>query len=237
MKKWELKSLIEKVKIFTKNKNNLLILVLAGILLMIIAWPVKKDTSNNNDSYKNDTDETLSIVGGQLGHTNNDAGSTTGNIDKDIDISNSADVQNYLQYEAIYLSAMEKKVSSILSEVEGAGKVEVMLTLEASIEKVVEKDTPINRANTSEDDGEGGTRMINSVDMGEETVYSKDGNVSEPFIVKTISPRLKGVLVLAEGAGVGETTRNLSEAVQVLFGIEANRIKVIKMECIEGKIE
>ena len=47
-------------------------------------------------------------------------------------------------------------------------------------------------------------------------------------MVKTLSPSVEGVVVVAEGAGNGEVNKNLSEAVQILFGVEAHRVKVLK---------
>ena len=41
------------------------------------------------------------------------------------------------------------------------------------------------------------------------------------------------MLVLAEGAGNGTVKKNITEAVEVLFGIEAHRIKVAKKKVEE----
>lgn len=195
----------DNLKDFVKNKNNLVIIVLAGILLMIITWPVKKDTKINNSS-----------------NSNIEAGKTDLTVDS---VNTTLDDENYARQ-------MEKKLEEILGKMEGAGQVKVIITLRSSTEKIVEKDIPVVRSNTTEEDAEGGRRTINNVDTDESTVYSQAGNDSEPYVVKTVSPQVEGVLVLAEGAGSGEVSKNISDAIQVLFGIEAHRIKVIKMECI-----
>ncbi len=192
------------LKEFVKNKNNLIIIVLAGVLLMIIAWPVKKETKINN----------------------------TSNINKVTESENLSDKENTELVEEEYVDRMEKKVEEILCNMEGAGQVKVVITIRSSTEKVVEKDLPVNRSNTTEEDAEGGKRTVNNVDAQENTVYSQTGNDSQPYVIKTVSPQVEGVLVLAEGAGSGEVSKNISDAIQVLFGIEAHRIKVIKLECI-----
>ena len=192
------------LKEFVKNKNNLIIIVLAGVLLMIIAWPVKKETKINNTSNTNKMTESEDLL----------------------------DNVNTEQVEEEYVDRMEKKVEEILCNMEGAGQVKVVITIRSSSEKVVEKDLPVNRSNTTEEDAEGGKRTVNNVDAQENTVYSQTGNDSQPYVIKTVSPQVEGVLVLAEGAGSGEVSKNISDAIQVLFGIEAHRIKVIKLECI-----
>lgn len=200
----------EKLKNLVKSKNNLIVIVLAGILLMIIAWPVKKETKNNNSSDLNMVTET------EHGTVNTFHTSTE---DED------------------YARQMEAKLEEILGKMEGAGQVRVIITIKSSTEKIVEKDLPVVRSNTTEEDGEGGKRTVNNVDTQENTVYSQEGNNQEPYVVKTLSPQVEGVLVLAEGAGTGSVSKNISDAIQVLFGIEAHRIKVIKMECIGSQNE
>ena len=49
-------------------------------------------------------------------------------------------------------------------------------------------------------------------------------------MVKTTSPQVEGVLVVCEGAGVGTVSKNITDAIEVLFGIEPHKIKVVKMK-------
>lgn len=71
---------------------------------------------------------------------------------------------------------------------------------------------------------------MSQVDSGENTVYRTQGGESTPFVVKTLSPRIEGVLVVAEGAGSGTIDRNIVEIAQALFGVEAHKVKVVKMQ-------
>ena len=121
---------------------------------------------------------------------------------------------------------------------EGVGKVEVMITLKASRELVVEKEQPVSRSSTHESDSQGGTRIISETDSRENTVYRTEGGASEPYVIKTLSPQIEGVLVVAEGAGSGTVNRTIVETVQALFGVEAHKVKVVRMEAdsqTEGK--
>ena len=202
--------MMDKLMMFVKNKNNLILLVLVGVLLMVITLPIKEndkdetanytENTNNNSSYQNEMGSISTLTGNE-----------------------------YLSEEQIYTAQMEEKLISVLEKLDGAGAVEVLITLEASEEKIVEKDVPVVRSNTEETDSAGGTRTVSNVDMGESTVFANMDNESVPYVIKTLSPKIEGVVVLAEGAGNGTVSLDISEAVQVLFGIEAHKIKVMKM--------
>jgi stage III sporulation protein AG len=50
-----------------------------------------------------------------------------------------------------------------------------------------------------------------------------------PYVVKTIVPQVEGVVVVGEGCGTGSVDKNVTEIVQALFGLEAHKVKVVKM--------
>ena len=105
-----------------------------------------------------------------------------------------------------------------------------MVTLKSSPELVVEKEQPYLRSSTTENDAQGGSRTVNQVETEENTVYKTNGSVSEPYVVKTLPPEVEGVVVVAEGAGSGTVNRTIVELIQALFGVEAHKVKVVKME-------
>lgn len=192
--------MIDKCREFLKNKNNLIVVVLVGILLMVIALPVKKreDGGENRTNVEN-TEET--------------------------EINN----MRYLTDEEDYVERMERRLEAALSRLDGAGEVKVMITLRASSEVVVEKDTTDSLSETREEDGEGGSRLVRVQDTEEATVYISESGQSSPYVVKTLTPQVEGVIVLAEGAGEGNVSMEILDAVRVIFGIEAHRVKVMKL--------
>lgn len=217
----------ESIVKFLKNKNNLLIIVLLGVLLMVIAIPVDtagtggKSASGRNDniSYQTKSTGTGYQAGGTAAYTA--AGDGTAGYDETAGTG-------YVWEQEQYIKEMEAKAESLLSGVNGAGQVKVMITLRASSERVVEKDMPVTRSQTSEQDSQGGSRMVSEFATEDATVYRKGNGYEEPYVIKTLSPSVEGVVVVAEGAGNGEVSKNLSEAVQILFGVEAHRVKVLK---------
>ena len=188
------------------NKDNLIIVVLAGILLFVISLPTEDKSSKTvkkevvTESGKGtDLDKTVSV-----GESMEDA------LDE-------------------YTDAQEDKLELLLASMEGVGNVEVMLTFISSEELVVEKDAPTVRSNTVEKDSAGGSRTISDFETGDATVYSNISGDSVPYVVKTLNPRVDGVLVVAQGASSGEISKNITEAVCALYGIEAHRVKVLDM--------
>ncbi len=102
---------IEKI-LNKKGKEKILIVLLIGILLMVIAIPVKDESKNNN-----------SFIGSQ--DTNNDMYT---NWLKDYN----SDITSYSTF-------IEEKLKNILSKVEGVGEVNVMVKIneDESIEGVI----------------------------------------------------------------------------------------------------
>lgn len=202
------------------KKDRLLIIILSGVLLMIIALPVnggeKKSSEGSfipsfvNERSESEGDDTDGDNLSGLHAPNEQAGD--------------------LSTEDVYICAMEDKVEKILSNMDQVGKAEVIITLKSSGEKIVEKDVPVTRSNTDEQDSQGGSRILNSIDSGEATVYETESGKSTPYVVKTTSPQVEGVLVVCEGAGKGSVSKNITDAIEVLFGIEPHKIIVVKMK-------
>lgn len=132
-----------------------------------------------------------------------------------------------------YVREMENRLKETLSAIEGAGRVEVMITLEDMGESVVEKDTVKESSDLQETDQEGGIRKDRKVQVSGETVYKEGGSEKTPFIGKEITPKIAGVLVVAQGGENTVVKQNISEAVMALFQIDVNRIKVVKMNIQE----
>lgn len=104
-----------------------------------------------------------------------------------------------------------------------------MITLEQSRELVLEKDEKRTQKQTAEENAEGVGKEGRESIWEEKAVYEEGEREKSPFVVKQIFPRIQGVVVAAEGVGTGCVRSELSEAVQALFGIEAHKVKVLKL--------
>lgn len=186
-------------KLKKPKKEQLVVLLLFGVLLVVIALPTTTGTMGADKKDAN--------ISGTQGAAGTDTATLT------------------------YEEQLEKRLSAILSQVAGAGRVEVMVTLESRGERIVEKDTPESRKSVEETDSSGGSRTTDEQDWGEETVYYEDGSGGKsPYVVKELEPNIEGVLVLAEGGDSAVVKQELLEAVQALFPIEAHKVKIMKLE-------
>lgn len=199
------------------RRDNLLILVLLGVLLFIVALPVKKEDPAATDTGMEITEQYNAGILTSSGQQNVAQQDT-------VDVGTQAVTAGSTEEYAAYL---EGKLKKMLESVRDVGKVEVMITLESSEERIVEKDMTAERSQTEEQDSAGGTRTVSSSNTGYQTVY-QEGSQGAPFVVKTIPPKVEGVLVVAEGAGKGNMTGEITQVVQALFGVEAHKVKVLE---------
>ncbi|MBO5486400.1 MAG: stage III sporulation protein AG [Eubacterium sp.] len=111
-----------------------------------------------------------------------------------------------------YKIKREQELKELLQKVDGVGKVEVMLTLKGSNEKVTLKDNTYKGEDTEE-----------------ETVLIEDSDRnSSPYILQEKEPEVEGVVIVCEGGEDAATKREISEAVCALFQIESHKIKILK---------
>lgn len=186
------------------RKDNLLILLLLGILLVVIALPTEKSSQKEEGT-----------AGGTSGSSGNSA----------VGAAESTRITSMEEYTAY----LENRLEETLSRISGVGRVQVMITLEATEELVVEKDQQTQSSNTTEEDSQGGSRYVYQSDRSENTVYHSSGS-NEPYVVKTLMPEVSGVVVVAQGAGTGQISKDITDVVQALFGVEAHKVKVVKMD-------
>ena len=127
-----------------------------------------------------------------------------------------------------YEEQLEKKLADILSKVKGAGKVEVMITLESSSELVLQVDENGSSDTIHEEDSAGGVRDSSQSSYSKDTVQT--GSDDTPYVIKEINPKGSGVLVIAEGAGSAAVKNEIYEAVEALFNLPVHKIKVLEAE-------
>jgi len=183
------------------RKDQCLIVILLGVLLCVISLPVEKSTVKSDISDR--ADDKISE------HKQ----SATGNESAD------------------YVREWEKKLEESLLYIEGAGQVKVLITLKESEQKILAKDGTEDISETTETDASGGSRRMTENRMEKNTVYTVDERGQDvPYVVKTITPTVEGVVVIAQGADIPRVRQNIIESIQVLFDIDMNKITIVKMK-------
>ncbi len=97
----------------------------------------------------------------------------------------------------------EERLGAILSEIEGVGNTSVMITYVSTSEKDIVRDNDNGRAVTS----------------GGDVVVKRE-----------VYPQVKGVIVIADGAGSPAVRQAIKEAVIAVTGAGANRVCVYQKE-------
>lgn len=121
-----------------------------------------------------------------------------------------------------------KEIEDILSQIEGAGKVSVLITYACGKEEVPAVDRKSTISTTDEKDNGGGTRKIEQQDSESKIIFEESSNIKKPYIVKELQPIPKGAVIVAEGADNFEVKERLCTAVQVLLDIPLHKIQVCK---------
>ncbi len=188
--------------------NKFLSCLLAGVALLIISIPTstkkQSDSSAKTGKY---------ITEGQ----ENPKGQET-LTDKTLEIT-----------EDTYEKLLEERLEEILSYVEGAGKIKVMVTLKASGEKIILKESPYTKNTVNEQDKEGGTRNTIDLSQSENVVYLEENGAKVPYLIQEMAPEIEGILVIAQGADSESVKKELNAAIAALFDLQSHKIKICKM--------
>ena len=121
---------------------------------------------------------------------------------------------------------LEQRMAQILSRIEGAGNVEVMLTFSMAEQKVVAQEEK-----REESRGEESGRISESLRTETSIVMLEDGRGSfSPLVLSEASPKVEGVVIVAEGGGNPAVCASLNRAAQALLDVPAHKIAVLKMK-------
>ena len=101
-----------------------------------------------------------------------------------------------------YVDGLENKLSQILSKIEGAGEVKVMITVESGMEII-----------TANEEESGKPILVN-------------GKV---VILKEMYPKVKGVLIVAKGADSIKVKMELLNATVALLDVDSNCVEIFTM--------
>lgn len=129
-----------------------------------------------------------------------------------------------------YEVTAENRLKSVLENMQGVGKVKVMMTMEGSEEQIPAVNINDSTSTTKEKDNEGGTRDTTQKNNGTTIVMTNEGDKNEPLIIQTKKPKIVGVCVIAEGANDKAMQLQIIEAVTRLYNITSDKVSVYAMK-------
>ena len=114
-----------------------------------------------------------------------------------------------------YLASLEEHLSDTVSKINGAGKTSVFITLDCSFETVYANNAKLDESSSDYEKSQKTT---------EKQLATADGET--PVIVKRLSPKIKGVLIVCEGGENQSVKNDIVRAASVALNISSNRIYV-----------
>lgn len=111
---------------------------------------------------------------------------------------------------------MERKLEKALSQVEGAGDVTVVLTLQGGPRQVLAQD-----GSAAEEENRA-SRETSTI------LLSKGSGYQEPAVIQELGPEYQGALVVCQGGDDPRVKLALYEAVSALTGLGADKISICK---------
>lgn len=118
---------------------------------------------------------------------------------------------------------LERKLTKILNKIDGAGDVDVMITYDSSEEIQPAFNSNQTTETTEEKDAQGGERTVTTSSENKTMITSESKN---PVVIKTTEPRIKGVIVVASGAGDPNVKQTLYSAVQTSLQVAGHQVEI-----------
>ena len=130
------------------------------------------------------------------------------------------------QTEAAFdLQTFQQSVADSLAQIEGAGRVEVLLSLEAGEESVYASDVSQSSQST------GGSSDSTSETYQSTMSILSDGSYGETLVlIKSKYPTFRGAVILCEGADSDTVRLQIVQAVSALCGISSDHISISKLK-------
>ncbi len=119
--------------------------------------------------------------------------------------------------ESEYTEALEKKLEGMISSLNGAGRTKVIVTLDCDYETVYAKDGKYSQNEKSSDENS-------------EYIIIDSDKAESGLLLKTVTPKVRGVAVLCEGGDAPAVKSAVSDMLSALLDVGVNRISVSKIQ-------
>lgn len=120
-----------------------------------------------------------------------------------------------------FVENLENKLKNVLSNIEGAGNVNVMVSLSSGYEIVIAKSEEEKTTTTQNSNG-----TSSSVTVVTDPIIIEQNGVRQPIILMEVLPKIKGIIVVSSGADNVKVKLDLLTAVQALVEISTENIQI-----------
>lgn len=112
---------------------------------------------------------------------------------------------------SVQLNTLDRELESVLTNIKGAGRVQVMLTVASGEQIIYQTDTP-------------------SADRQDTVIITGQDRVQDGLIQQIISPVYRGAIILCQGADNASVCLAIKDAVSKVTGLDSSQISVLKMK-------
>lgn len=123
--------------------------------------------------------------------------------------------------EADYISQLEEKLETVLSETKGVGPCEVVITAVGGNEYVYATEkTDKSKSSVS------GEKTQTDTDIKTNVKTVTEQRSEKPLVEKEIYPEIQGAVIICKGGGSGKIRAEVTEIASTLLGISSDKIVV-----------
>ncbi|WP_445490514.1 stage III sporulation protein AG [Niallia sp. 03133] len=183
----------------------IIIVVLLGAAIMLVSNLFMKENSSSNISAFSNTSNTDNAAQETFGQK---SGETSGGI---------------TNYEEAYKDQIKEAINHIV----GVKDATVYVNVDATEKKVYEKNSNTQIQTTEETDPQGGKRHVEDSSSEEQLVVVQNGDKQVPVVIETKKPTIRGVLIVAKGAGDIKIKSMIIEAVTRALDVPSHRVSVM----------
>lgn len=135
----------------------------------------------------------------------------------------SGSLEATLEQMLAYRLELERQLAELLAEIQGVGKVRVMLSLGSGPEAVPAMNVQTSQKTTEEKDSGGGIRLTREESQSSNLVTSNN----QLLLLHEKLPPIKGVVIVAQGAERADVRLELTRAVQTICNVPAHLVQVM----------
>ena len=181
-----------------------LILLIVTLIVINVIWNDNNNNESNSSENRVDSNKKLAETTQSSGDTEEVSNTSTGN-------------------------ELVSDLEDILSNINGVGKVKVMITYAETSKTIPVYNEESSEENTEETDSEGGTRKVTQTDTRKEVIYEETDNGSTIITQSIVSPTIEGAIITAEGANDATVKTNIIQAVGAVTGLATHKIQEFEM--------
>ncbi len=142
------------------------------------------------------------------------------------DTSTSIDPKEPIAAQSSYEQTLEQRLEAILSNVQGAGDVQVMVSIKKSSEKVVSENIEQSSNIVKETENSSGTRTTEQSTLKKSAMLLNQNET--PLILTEIMPEVSGVIIVSTGANNVYVKDALIRSVSTLLEIPSYKVEVLQ---------